>query len=57
MTTAKVLRELYGAVGYDDEASVPATVVLRIAERRRINITPCSCCGRFRFHKHGCRRA
>lgn len=57
MSDAKVLRELYGAVGYDDEACLPATVILRTAERRGINITPCVRCGRFRFHTMRCRRA
>lgn len=47
MTAATVLRELFAVGCYDDEAMIPASVILRIANDMGIDLNPCFECHQY----------
>ena len=54
-TAQSLARELWHVACFDEDASIPASVLLRIAQRESLDLEVCPTCGRFDGeHEDGC---
>lgn len=47
ITATQLARELWTVACFDEDATIPATVLLRIAQRESLDLEVCQTCGQF----------
>ena len=57
LTAETVLRELFAYGAYDEDADVPMSRIIEMAEAASINLHPCYTCYQHDHHAEGCKEA